>query len=58
MGIVDAFSAEEKIPMKFSEFYAVVKQAAQYEILCNAIRNGMTYQLDKLIEVKEKQEEP
>ena len=37
MGLVDAFGAEDRVQVKFSDFYKVMKQAAQYEIAMNAI---------------------
>ena len=37
MGLVDAFSAEEKFTMKFSEFYAIVREAAKNEFITNAV---------------------
>lgn len=37
MGIVDAFSREDRVEVKFSDFYRLMKQAAQYEIAMNAV---------------------
>ena len=37
MSLVDAFGKEDRTEVKFSEFFALVKQAAQYETLMNAI---------------------
>ena len=37
MGLVDAFGAEDRVQVKFSDFYKLMKQAAQYEIAMNAI---------------------
>ena len=37
MGIVDAFSREDRVEVKFSNFYGLMKQAAQYEIAMNAV---------------------
>lgn len=37
MGIVDAFSREDRVEVKFSDFYGLMKQAAQYEIAMNAV---------------------
>lgn len=38
MGIVDAFSREDRVEVKFSDFYGLMKQAAQYEIAMNAVK--------------------
>ena len=37
MSLVDAFGREDRTEVKFSEFFALVKQAAQYETLMNAV---------------------
>lgn len=37
MGIVDAFSREDRVEVKFTDFYKLMKQAAQYEIAMNAV---------------------
>lgn len=37
MGLVDAFGAEDRVQVKFSDFYKLMKWAAQYEIAMNAI---------------------
>lgn len=37
MGLVDTFGAEDRVQVKFSDFYKLMKQAAQYEIAMNAV---------------------
>ena len=37
MSLADVFGTEDRTEVKFSEFFALVKQAAQYETLMNAI---------------------
>lgn len=37
MNLVDAFTKEDRTEVKFSQFFALVKQAAQYETLMNAV---------------------
>lgn len=37
MSLVDVFGKEDRTEVKFSEFFALVKQAAQYETLMNAV---------------------
>lgn len=43
MGIVDAFSAEEKISMKFSEFHSLVNAAVKGELLVNAVNANVPH---------------
>ena len=37
MSLADAFAKEDRTEVKFSQFFALVKQAAQYETLMNAV---------------------
>ena len=37
MGIMDAFKPEDRTEITFSNFYNLIKQAAQYEIVMNAV---------------------
>lgn len=37
MGIVDAFKPEDRTEITYSNFYNLIKQAAQYEIAMNAV---------------------
>lgn len=37
MSLVDAFAKEDRTEVKFSQFFALVKQAAQYETLMNKV---------------------
>lgn len=63
MSLVDAFAKEDRTEVKFSEFFALVKQAAQYETLMNAvncdvphrfIRETMTGKKEEVPEIPEK----
>lgn len=65
MSLVDAFTKEDRTEVKFSQFFALVKQAAQYETLMNAvncdvphrfIRETMTGKKEKVPEIPEKKE--
>ena len=65
MSLVDAFTKEDRTEVKFSEFFALVKQAAQYETLMNAvncdvphrfIRETMTGKKEEVPEIPEKKE--
>lgn len=62
MSLVDAFAKEDRTEVKFSQFFALVKQAAQYETLMNAvncdvphrfIRETMTGKKEEVLEKKE-----
>lgn len=37
MSLVDTFAKEDRTEVKFSQFFALVKQAAQYETVMNAV---------------------
>ena len=65
MSLVDAFAKEDRTEVKFSQFFALVKQAAQYEIVMNAvncdvshrfIRETMTGKKEEVPEIPEKKE--
>ena len=65
MSLVDAFGREDRTEVKFSQFFALVKQAAQYETLMNAIncdvphrfiRETMTGKKEEVPEITEKKE--
>ena len=63
MSLADVFGREDRTEVKFSEFFALVKQAAQYETLMNAvncdvphrfIRETMTGKKEEVPEIPEK----
>lgn len=65
MSLVDAFTKEDRTEVKFSEFFALVKQAAQYETVMNAVncdvphrffRETMTGKKEEVPEITEKKE--
>ncbi len=37
MGIMDAFSAEERVPVKFSDFYTLMKGCTERDLITNAV---------------------
>lgn len=43
MGLVDTFSAEDRVSVKFSDFYALMKQAATAELVMNAVNCGVPH---------------
>lgn len=38
MGFADAFSAEDRVPVKFSDFYNMMKGCTARELLTNAVK--------------------
>ena len=65
MSLVDAFAIEDRTEVKFSQFFALVKQAAQYDTLMNAvncdvphrfIRETITGKKEEVPEIPEKKE--
>lgn len=38
MGICDAFSPEDRVSVKFSDFYALMQEASKAELLMNAVK--------------------
>lgn len=43
MGLVDAFSAEDRVDVKFSQFYELMKGCTQREMLMNAVKTRVPY---------------
>lgn len=43
MGVVDAFAAEDRIQVKFSDFYNLVKARATVDLLTNAINTQVPH---------------
>lgn len=38
--LIDAFTKEDRIPVRFSELYTIIRQAAQAELMENAVACG------------------
>ena len=38
MGIIDSFAAEDRVNVKFSDFYRLLKSSAASELLQNAVK--------------------
>lgn len=38
MTLADAFGSEDRVPVKFSEFYDLMKGCAERELLTNAVK--------------------
>lgn len=57
MGLVDAFSAEDRIQVKFTDFYELVKGCTQRDQMLNAINCNVPHRYIREI-VTGKSEEP
>lgn len=44
MGLADTFSAEDRVPVKFSDFHNIIKAAAQSEILFNGVKTNVPHE--------------
>ena len=44
MGIVDVFSKEDRIEVKFSDFYELVKGCTQRDMLMNSVKTRTPYE--------------
>ncbi len=38
MGIADAFCAEDRVPVKFTDFYTLMRESANAELIQNAVK--------------------
>lgn len=57
MGIMDAFKPEDRTEITYSNFYNLIKQAAQYEIVMNAVNCNMPHRYIREAMTGEKEEE-
>ena len=57
MGIMDAFKPEDRTEITFSNFYNLIKQAAQYEIAMNAVNCNVPHRYIREAMTGEKEEE-
>lgn len=57
MGIIDAFKPEDRTEITYSDFYSLIKQAAQYEIVMNAVNCNMPHRYIREAMTGEKEEE-
>nr|DAD95925.1 MAG TPA: hypothetical protein [Siphoviridae sp. ctGMq5] len=51
--LIDAFTKEDRIPVRFSELYTIIRQAAQAELMENAVAYGVPhYYIQQMINGK------
>lgn len=43
MGIADVFNAEDRVSVKFSDFYSLMKEAAKAEIMLNGVKHSIPH---------------
>ena len=62
MGLIDAFSAEDRVSVKYSDFYSFMKASARAEVIWNGVKTRVPYEFieamvtGKIPEVQEVQE--
>lgn len=56
MGIMDAFKPEDRTEITYSNFYSLIKQAAQYEIVMNAVNCNIPHRYIREIMTGKKEE--
>lgn len=44
MGFMDTFSAEDRVSVKFSDFYNLVRNSTRAEMLMNGIKNRVEHE--------------
>lgn len=59
MGFVDALSAEDRVQVKFSDFYNMMKGCTAQELLTNAVKARVPHEyIEAMITGKMPKEEP
>lgn len=43
MGFIDVFSAEDRVEVKFSDFYKLIRDCTEREVLANGLRHKIPY---------------
>lgn len=56
MGIMDAFKPEDRTEITYSNFYSLIKQATQYEIVMNAVNCNVPHRYIREIMTGKKEE--
>ena len=44
MGLVDAFSREDRVAVTFSDFYRIMRESAKSELIMNAVNCNVPHQ--------------
>lgn len=57
MGVMDAFAKEDRVEVKFSSFYELVKQAAQLETVMNGVNCDVPHKYIREMQSGKKEQE-
>lgn len=57
MSLVDAFSKEDRVPVTFTDFFNLVKQAAKYENVMNGVKCDVPHKYIRELTTGEKEQE-
>ena len=57
MGLADAIAREDRIEVKFSDFYKLVKQAAQFETVMNGVNCNVPHKYIREMQTGQKEKE-
>lgn len=58
MGLIDAFEKEDRVNVKVSDLYRMLKEAAKAELIINGMKNGLSNcDMLKIVEVKKEEKE-
>lgn len=57
MGLADAIAREDRIEVKFSDFYKLVKQAAQLETVMNGVNCNVPHKYIREMQTGQKEKE-
>lgn len=44
MGLLDGITAEDRVDVKFSDFYQLMRESAKADLLCNAVKCDVPHQ--------------
>lgn len=44
MGLADVFSAEDRVQVKYSDFFEIIREAAAAELLINAVKTNVPHE--------------
>lgn len=58
MGFMDAIAREDRVEMKFSDFYELVKQAAQLETVMNGVNCDVPHKYIREMQSGKREPEP
>ena len=58
MGVLDAFAPEDRVNVKFSDFYTLMLESAKAELMMNAIRCNVPHRFLREALTGKSEEEP